>query len=160
MELDFKKFSVEDIKISSLLVQEAFNADSQMYLGFDDGPTGYDNGELLQKYFVGNPNAFVIFSGHQVIAAVSLKIDAETQVNEMEILVVRADLENQSYGTKIWQKIETMYPETRIWKVNTPAFSKRNIAFYVNKCGFKVVEIKNPKADHAFYCFEKEMENK
>ncbi len=33
-----------------------------------------------------------------------------------------------------------MYPDTEIWETCTPYFEKRNIHFYVNKCGFSIVE--------------------
>ena len=33
-----------------------------------------------------------------------------------------------------------MYPKIEIWETVTPYFEKRNIHFYVNKCGFHIVE--------------------
>ena len=36
-----------------------------------------------------------------------------------------------------------MYPETKVWELVTPCFEKRNIHFYVNKCGFHIVEYFN-----------------
>ena len=38
-----------------------------------------------------------------------------------------------------------MYPETKVWETTTPLFAKRNIHFYVNKCGFKIVEYLSEK---------------
>ena len=38
-----------------------------------------------------------------------------------------------------------MYPETKVWETTTPLFEKRNIHFYVNKCGFKIVEYLSEK---------------
>ena len=34
---------------------------------------------------------------------------------------------------------------TRVWETCTPYFEKRNIHFYVNKCGFHIVEFWNEK---------------
>ena len=42
------------------------------------------------------------------------------------------------YGA--WQAVEILHPETVVWKTCTPYFDKRNIHFYVNKCGFKIDE--------------------
>ena len=39
--------------------------------------------------------------------------------------------------------IEGAYPGTKIWETVTPYFEKRNIHFYVNRCGFKIVEFYN-----------------
>ena len=38
----------------------------------------------------------------------------------------------------MWKKIEELYPDTKIWETCTPYFEKRNIHFYVNKCGFQI----------------------
>lgn len=46
-------------------------------------------------------------------------------------------------GLQAWKAIERRYPQTRTWQTHTPYFEKRNIHFYVNKCGFKIVEFFN-----------------
>ena len=38
-----------------------------------------------------------------------------------------------------------MYRETKVWETTTPLFEKRNIHFYVNKYGFKIVEYLSEK---------------
>ena len=48
-------------------------------------------------------------------------------------------------GYKAWKAIEEKYPETKVWETHTPFFEKRNIHFYVNKCGFKIVEYLSEK---------------
>lgn len=50
----------------------------------------------------------------------------------------------------IWRAIEEKYPETKVWELVTPYFEKRNINFYVNKCGFKIVEFFNEYHDNSF----------
>ena len=49
--------------------------------------------------------------------------------------------QDKGIGLMIWKLIEQKYPETKIWRTETPGFSKRNHNFYVNKCGFKIVKI-------------------
>lgn len=41
------------------------------------------------------------------------------------------------------EDIEQAFPQTRVWETATPYFEKRNIHFYVNKCGFKIVAFYN-----------------
>ena len=36
--------------------------------------------------------------------------------------------------------MERLYPDTKVWETYTPYFEKRNIHFYINKCGFHAVE--------------------
>ena len=47
-------------------------------------------------------------------------------------------------GQKVWKMIEEKYPNIKVWQTFTPYFEKRNIHFYVNKCGFHIVEFYNP----------------
>lgn len=35
------------------------------------------------------------------------------------------------------------HPDVREWELGTPYFEVRNIHFYVNKCGFHIVELFN-----------------
>lgn len=43
-------------------------------------------------------------------------------------------------GARAWEAVESLHPETRVWETCTPYFDKRNIHFYVNRCGFQIVE--------------------
>ena len=36
-----------------------------------------------------------------------------------------------------------MHPEVKVWETITPYIEKRNIHFYVNRCGFHIVEFYN-----------------
>ena len=72
------------------------------------------------------------------VGGVILKINKETQHNELEILFVSPEEHTKGIGYGAWQEIEAMYPETKVWETCTPYFEKRNIHFYVNKCGFQI----------------------
>ena len=71
------------------------------------------------------------------VGGVILKIDKQTAENELEILFVSPEEHGKGIGYGAWKAVEKLYPETRIWKTCTPYFEKRNIHFYINKCGFK-----------------------
>jgi len=74
------------------------------------------------------------------IGGVVLNINNDTQRNEVHFLYTKANAHGKGFGTKAWEAIESAFPETRVWELHTPYFEKRNIHFYVNKCGFKIVE--------------------
>ncbi len=42
-----------------------------------------------------------------------------------------------------WCEVEKLHPEVTLWETVTPYFEKRNIHFYVNRCGFHIVEFYN-----------------
>ena len=81
----------------------------------------------------------------ELIGGAVVCINAVTQVNEPELFFVKCDCQSHGAGQTIWHVIEKQYPDTKIWKTCTPYFEKRNIHFYVNRCGFHIVEFFNPK---------------
>lgn len=74
------------------------------------------------------------------IGGVVLTINKETQQNSLDFLFVDPKYQDKKVGSKIWHLIEKLYPKTRVWETYTPYFDQRNIHFYVNKCGFCIVE--------------------
>ena len=62
----------------------------------------------------------------------------------MNLLYINPDCHSRGIGQTVWRMIEEKYPETKVWETHTPYFEKRNIHFYVNKCGFHIVEFYNP----------------
>lgn len=107
------------------------------------------------------------------VGGVIIVIDEKTRYNSLHLLYVKSSSQNSGNGLKIWKTIEELHPETRVWETHTPYFDKRNIHFYVNRCGFKIVEFFNPKHkdphqtndstgnipedNNYFFRFEKEM---
>ena len=79
-----------------------------------------------------------IMEGSKKVGGVILKIDKATQHNHLEILFVVPDEHTKGIGYGAWQAVEALHPETKIWETCTPYFEKRNIHFYVNKCGFHI----------------------
>ncbi len=67
-----------------------------------------------------------------------LKIDKETNHNHLEILFVSPEAHSRGIGYGTWQVVEVPHPETKVWETCTPYFEKRNIHFYVDKCGFQI----------------------
>lgn len=91
-----------------------------------------------------NAVAYRIICDEVWAGGVVLSIDEKTGCNSLDLFFVNAEGQGKGIGTKVWQLIEKMYPKTQIWETHTPYFDKRNIHFYVNKCGFHIVEFFNP----------------
>ena len=81
----------------------------------------------------------IVVDGRRVGGAI-LRINKETNRNELEILFVSPEEHSKGIGYGAWLAIEQMHPETEVWETCTPYFDKRNIHFYVNKCGFHINE--------------------
>ncbi|AXS40728.1 hypothetical protein D1F64_12520 [Breoghania sp. L-A4] len=70
----------------------------------------------------------------------NVTINTETQHNSLDFFYVRSDQLGRGIGRNAWRAIEATYPDTQVWTTHTPYFEKRNIHFYVNVCGFHIVE--------------------
>lgn len=81
----------------------------------------------------------IVVDGKKV-GGVILKINKETCHNELEILFVSPEEHTKGIGYGAWLEIEALHPETLVWETCTPYFDKRNIHFYINKCGFQIDE--------------------
>ena len=79
----------------------------------------------------------IVVDGRKV-GGVILKIDKETNHNELEIIFVSPQEHTKGIGYGAWLAVEALHPETVVWQTCTPYFEKRNIHFYVNKCGFQI----------------------
>ena len=84
-----------------------------------------------------------IVANGENVGGLILKIDSQTCHNYLEILFVSPQAHSRGIGYGAWQAVESLHPETKIWETCTPYFDKRNIHFYVNKCGFHIVEFYN-----------------
>ena len=72
-----------------------------------------------------------------------ITIDNSTHGGELAFLYVKVGVQSKGIGQSIWKSIETMHPEVEVWETCTPYFDRRNIHFYINRCGFHAVEFYN-----------------
>lgn len=122
-----------------------------------------DDGEIISRdtieRCIDDPRSetYRIVSEGRNVGGVILKIDRETLHYELEILFTLPEEHSKGIGYGAWQAIEALHPETEVWETCTPYFEKRNIHFYVNKCGFRIdqfwcaffqPEHEMPDADH------------
>ena len=68
-----------------------------------------------------------------------------THHNTPDLFFLKVGEHGQGLGHKAWLAIEARYPKTITWRTHTPYFEKRNIHFYVNKCGFKIIAFHHAK---------------
>ncbi|MEE4193675.1 MAG: GNAT family N-acetyltransferase [Anaerolineae bacterium] len=158
VEIMFQKMTQADVPALTEIMKRSFNKDSMEFLGTPGGPPGYDTGEFLRKYGTDHPDstAFKVLGDGKNIGGVILWITPE-QNNHLGCLFLDSDLQDKGFGFWVWQQVEAMYPHTKIWNTETPAFTRRNHHFYINKCGFHVVSIDNPKSPEASYVMRKIM---
>ena len=80
---------------------------------------------------------------NNVAINVVLKTEPGADKGELELLFVLPEVHSKGIGQAAWKAVEALHPEIRVWETITPYFEKRNIHFYVNRCGFQIVEFWN-----------------
>lgn len=93
-----------------------------------------------------HPNAqvFRIIADGKAVGGVAVQIDPVSRHNSLDLLYINPDCHSKGTGQRVWQLIEKLYPETKVWETHTPYFEIRNIHFYVNRLGFHIVEFFHP----------------
>ena len=78
------------------------------------------------------------------VGGVVLVIDPERRHGSLDLLFIHPSAHGGGLGLAAWEAVERLHPEVALWETHTPYFEKRNIHFYVNKCGFHIVEFYHP----------------
>ena len=103
-----------------------------------------DDGEIISRatieQSIDGGEAYCIRLDGKAVGGLVVKIDPETQHNELELLFIDPTVHSRGIGQAAWRAVERLYPDTEVWETCTPYFEKRNIHFYVNRCGFHIVE--------------------
>ncbi len=100
--------------------------------------------DIEQSFCAKGAESYNIIYEERIVGGVVIEIHPETNCNILSLLFINVDEHNKGIGVAAWQSIEQLHPETEVWETCTPYFEIRNIHFYVNKCGFHIVEFFNP----------------
>ena len=85
--------------------------------------------------------AYRIVQDGQSVGGVVIKVEGDR--GDLDLLFVLPKAHSKGIGYAAWCAIEKLHPEVTVWETCTPYFEKRNIHFYVNRCGFHIVEYLN-----------------
>ena len=126
--------------------QRAFKYGAMVEFGERDNHFEED-GEIISRKTIENSIdngiAYRIREDGKIVGGLVLKINEQTKHNELELLFVNPEVHSKGIGQAAWKAVECLYPDTIVWETCTPYFETRNIHFYVNKCGFHIVEFFN-----------------
>lgn len=124
--------------------QEAFNYGALEEFGCRDDHFE-EEGEIISRrtieQSIADGEAYRIMWEGQPVGGVVVRVD--DRHGELELLFISPKYHSRGIGYAAWCEIEKMYPGVTVWETVTPYFEKRNIHFYVNRCGFHIVEFYN-----------------
>ncbi len=153
MEFKLIPLCEEDTKQFKADMQEAFKvgAIEGLYHSNTDVESG-DMEILPEKDIDRSLNAegaiaYAAYDSDSLVGGAIVIIDEVTQHNSLDFLYAKVGVQSKGVGSFIWKTIELLHPQTRVWETCTPYFEKRNIHFYINKCGFHATAFYNE-----YYC--------
>lgn len=124
--------------------QEAFNFGALEEFGLRDDHFE-EEGEIISRetieQSIDGGEAYRIMLDDQLVGGVIIKVEGDH--GDLEILFVSPRVHSKGIGYAAWCAVEKLHPEVKVWETVTPYFEKRNIHFYVNRCGFHIVEFFN-----------------
>lgn len=123
--------------------------------------------ETIERSIDGEKSeAYRIVQNGKNVGGLVIHIDKDTLEGDLELMFVLPECHSKGIGQKAWKAVEALHPKIRVWKTTTPYFEKRNIHFYVNRCGFHIVEFlnkhhhphsKDDEEDDEMFIFRKEI---
>ena len=73
----------------------------------------------------------------------------------VDLLCIDAKHQKQNFGYAAWIAIERHFNQVNVWTLETPICLIKNVCFYVNKCGFSIIMLKDYNHDFRRFVFRK-----
>jgi len=109
----------------------------------DDEPIPSD-AEILESVEAPGARTLHVVSDGERRGGAVVRIDDEHNVGHLDFFFVDESAQGLGIGAAAWAAIEDLFPSVDTWETMTPYFEQRNIHFYVNRCGFEIVEFYHP----------------
>ena len=124
--------------------QEAFNYGALEEFGMRDNHFEEDE-QIISRETI--ENSIAEGEAYRIVVdgknAGGLVLRIEGTKGDLDLLFVSPKAHSKGIGYAAWCEVEKLHPEVTLWETVTPYFEKRNIHFYVNRCGFHIVEFYN-----------------
>ncbi|MBQ1339852.1 MAG: GNAT family N-acetyltransferase [Ruminococcus sp.] len=126
--------------------QEAFNYGAMEEFGlrdahFEDKADGQIISHKTIEACIDTGEAYRIIADDKIVGGAVIKVSGSH--GDLELLFIKPEVHSKGIGYAAWCEIENPHPEVTVWETFTPCFETRNIHFYVNRCGFHIVEYLN-----------------
>lgn len=124
--------------------KEAFNFGALEEFGCRDEHFE-DDGQIIShdtvEKSINGSEAYRIIADGQVAGGVVIQVEGDE--GHLDLLFVSPNVHSKGIGYAAWCEVEKLHPEVKVRETMTPYSEKRNIHFYVNRCGFRIVEFFN-----------------
>ena len=144
MDVKLVPLTADDREQFILDNQEAFNYGALKEFGRRDDHFEEDEQIISRETIersIDNGEAYRIMLEGRIVGGVIITVDCEK--GDLDILFTSPKEHSKGVGYAAWCEVEKLHPEVKVWETVTPYFEQRNIHFYVNRCGFHIVEFYN-----------------
>lgn len=141
MNIIIDKITESDIPVFKTDLKAAFKKNNEMYSGLsEDGIPEYiidkalaEDGAVTYKAILDN----------EIVGGILLIVDKVNEHIRVVFFYVKNGFQNKGIGYEFLEKVEKLYPEIKLWSLYVPWCYRRNLHFYINKCGFSAVRYLN-----------------
>lgn len=157
-ELILVPMNSENFEEARIMMEESFAASMKDFPeNFEVNNDEEDEGPSLEGV-LDRPEAtpLVFYLEDNMVGGAVLNINEDNN-NTLELFYIDWQCIDSGIGYRSWLEIEKKYPQTKTWNTVTPTCLMRNVHFYVNKCGFHIIKVEDPKSVESMFVFEKVM---
>ncbi|WP_295156527.1 GNAT family N-acetyltransferase [uncultured Brachyspira sp.] len=133
----------KDICIFKNKLQESFIFGAKMYFGENIEDKVPEEKDIEESLSIDEVHPYHLILNNEKVGGAVIETNDKTNNNELHFFFIYPEYQNKKIGYSSWKAIENKYPQTKTWICYTPYFEKRNINFYVNKCGFCITAFYN-----------------
>lgn len=141
--IELRRADTNSLSDFKLALQNSFRVAAEADFGHPlEEPIPSDE-DIEQSFKTPGAQTFWILANGIRVGGAVVVLDDTTFRNSLSFFFISTSQQSRGFGLKAWKMIEKEFPKTKVWETVTPFFEKRNIHFYVNRCGFKIVEFYN-----------------
>ena len=136
MSVQFTKAGTSDALVLNAISKLAFDSDVEVGAPSAGGPPGYMSLKYHMK-MARSGHLYKLTENGLIIGGAILFPDGDTLY--ISRIFVNPDHHRKGYGKRMMHEIEALFPEIKVFKLDTPAWNVRTNQFY-SGLGYKEVE--------------------
>lgn len=142
--LTFRRLAAVDRPDFMRRLQESFTLGAAETFGSDGSEPVISTAEIQESIDRPGADSWDIRVAGEPVGGAIVSTGEDGRHGSLDLLFVDPTAQGRGLGGFIWSAIEALYPDVELWKTITPYSDKRNVHFYINKCGFQAVEFFHP----------------
>ena len=137
MDLQFMKAGTADALVLKSLSKQAFDSDAEVGAPSPGGPPGYQSVPFHVRMARTN-HLFKLVDGNGVILGGAILFRRGDMLNVGRIFIDPQHF-RKGYGIFLMREIEALFPDVKVFTLDTPAWNTRTNAFYA-RLGYSEVK--------------------